>query len=214
MLEVSPGGRPGGRVLVGGGGAAGSPQGRAQLLAHPPPHPRRRDRGHHGVLPGGHPGPRARLASRAPRARAPQQGGPPRGAQPPLLRAHAARGGVAHTHRGDAVAGARVHEAKVGAWGAWGQGRGEGGGGGRVAHPRPGGALIARRTGHAAPTPPQPCPGLLLGAFSPTPKTPTPTPPHRNLMRPWLDHVSGCACCLARTKGVSECFLEVGGWGG
>jgi hypothetical protein len=33
-------------------------------------------------------------------------------------------------------------------------------------------------------------------------------------MRPWLDHVSGCACCLARTKGVSECFLEVGGWGG
>jgi hypothetical protein len=34
-------------------------------------------------------------------------------------------------------------------------------------------------------------------------------------MRPWLFRVEGCACCLARTEGVSECFLQVGfgaGW--
>jgi hypothetical protein len=40
MLEVSPGGRPGGRVLVGGGGAAGSPEGRAKLWPQRPPPPR------------------------------------------------------------------------------------------------------------------------------------------------------------------------------
>lgn len=35
-------------------------------------------------------------------------------------------------------------------------------------------------------------------------------------LQPWLTHVTGtkeaqgCACCLAKTKGVSHCFLEVG----
>lgn len=33
--------------------------------------------------------------------------------------------------------------------------------------------------------------------------------PAQNTMRPWLSHVADCACCLARTEGVSECFLQV-----
>lgn len=34
-------------------------------------------------------------------------------------------------------------------------------------------------------------------------------------LQPWLSRVTGtkevqgCACCLAKTKGVSDCFLEV-----
>ncbi|KAF6252972.1 hypothetical protein COO60DRAFT_478769 [Scenedesmus sp. NREL 46B-D3] len=27
-------------------------------------------------------------------------------------------------------------------------------------------------------------------------------------MKPWLANVNGCACCLAKTKGVTECFIE------
>lgn len=27
----------------------------------------------------------------------------------------------------------------------------------------------------------------------------------------WLDHVSGCACCLTRTRGVSPCYLAAKG---
>lgn len=39
--------------------------------------------------------------------------------------------------------------------------------------------------------------------------------PANSVMRPWLSHVSadGCACCLLRTEGVSDCFLEVGAGG-
>ncbi|GBF95378.1 hypothetical protein Rsub_07806 [Raphidocelis subcapitata] len=32
--------------------------------------------------------------------------------------------------------------------------------------------------------------------------------PTKGTMRPWLIHVHGCACCLTRTAGVSECFLR------
>eukprot|EP00775_Hariotina_reticulata_P006178 gene6178-6416_t len=32
--------------------------------------------------------------------------------------------------------------------------------------------------------------------------------PAKNMLRPWLSNVQGCACCLARTQGVSECFLR------
>lgn len=34
-------------------------------------------------------------------------------------------------------------------------------------------------------------------------------------LKPWLSRVvgtkdvQGCACCLAKTKGISECFMEV-----
>jgi hypothetical protein len=34
-------------------------------------------------------------------------------------------------------------------------------------------------------------------------------------LKPWLsrvvgtDEVQGCACCLAKTKGISDCFMEV-----
>jgi hypothetical protein len=34
-------------------------------------------------------------------------------------------------------------------------------------------------------------------------------------LKPWLsrvvgtDQVQGCACCLAKTKGISDCFMEV-----
>eukprot|EP00877_Chromochloris_zofingiensis_P011728 jgi/Chrzof1/6809/Cz19g10160.t1 len=27
-------------------------------------------------------------------------------------------------------------------------------------------------------------------------------------MRPWLSHVHDCACCLTRTRGVTDCFLQ------
>lgn len=30
-------------------------------------------------------------------------------------------------------------------------------------------------------------------------------------MRPWLSHVHDCACCLTRTRGVTDCFLQVHG---
>ena len=33
-------------------------------------------------------------------------------------------------------------------------------------------------------------------------------------LRTWLDSVDGCACCLSRTEGVSECFLRARGCGG
>jgi hypothetical protein len=28
-------------------------------------------------------------------------------------------------------------------------------------------------------------------------------------LKPWLSRVEGCACCLQRTRGVSECFFQV-----
>lgn len=34
--------------------------------------------------------------------------------------------------------------------------------------------------------------------------------PSGNTMPPWLANVNGCACCLAKTKGVTACFIEVG----
>lgn len=33
--------------------------------------------------------------------------------------------------------------------------------------------------------------------------------PADQTMQPWLLHVNGCACCLAKTEGVTPCFLEV-----
>jgi hypothetical protein len=33
--------------------------------------------------------------------------------------------------------------------------------------------------------------------------------PSGNSMPPWLANVNGCACCLAKTKGVTACFIEV-----
>ncbi|WIA19680.1 hypothetical protein OEZ85_005608 [Tetradesmus obliquus] len=32
--------------------------------------------------------------------------------------------------------------------------------------------------------------------------------PSGNTMPPWLANVNGCACCLAKTKGVTACFIE------
>jgi hypothetical protein len=33
--------------------------------------------------------------------------------------------------------------------------------------------------------------------------------PAGNVYKPWLANVEGCACCLAKTKGVTPCFTEV-----
>jgi hypothetical protein len=33
--------------------------------------------------------------------------------------------------------------------------------------------------------------------------------PTGNTMKPWLANVEGCACCLAKTKGVTPCFVQV-----
>jgi len=33
----------------------------------------------------------------------------------------------------------------------------------------------------------------------------------KNYTRTWLDHVSGCSCCLTNTKGVSPCYLAAKG---
>eukprot|EP00882_Tetradesmus_deserticola_P030280 GHRQ01033981.1.p1 GENE.GHRQ01033981.1~~GHRQ01033981.1.p1 ORF type:complete len:226 (+),score=26.38 GHRQ01033981.1:198-875(+) len=32
--------------------------------------------------------------------------------------------------------------------------------------------------------------------------------PSGDTMKPWLAYVNGCACCLAKTEGVTACFIE------
>jgi hypothetical protein len=53
---------------------------------------------------------------------------------------------------------------------------------------------------------------LILTALEPSLETVC--LPARSQMRPWLDHVQGCACCLQRTHGISECYLQASGRGG
>lgn len=52
------------------------------------------------------------------------------------------------------------------------------------------------------------------------PIKPPSNPPSNKGLQPWLSRVvgtkevKGCACCLAKTKGVSKCFLKVRGLAG
>jgi hypothetical protein len=48
---------------------------------------------------------------------------------------------------------------------------------------------------------------LLLTALAPT--ITKIWMPSGNTYKPWLANVNGCACCLAKTKGVTPCFIEV-----
>lgn len=48
---------------------------------------------------------------------------------------------------------------------------------------------------------------LLLTALAPA--ITTICMPQGNTYKPWLSNVKGCACCLAKTKGVTPCFMQV-----
>ncbi|WIA19678.1 hypothetical protein OEZ85_005606 [Tetradesmus obliquus] len=47
---------------------------------------------------------------------------------------------------------------------------------------------------------------LLLTALAPA--ITTICMPQGNTYKPWLSNVKGCACCLAKTKGVTPCFMQ------